>query len=140
MKQFEHNGIKYHTFYGKSKHQYVLDKTYGVYVDIKPAEECFLGNRAFLNTNGKLIIRSEYGWNRPFWSDFDTKNAMRGGLVHGVLYDLMRYGELNADFRQEVDDQLYYHLVADGVWRWRARYIWLHAKTFGVAQARPCKK
>lgn len=47
-----------------------------------------------LNDEGLLTIRKNYAWDGASGPTFDTKNSMRGSLVHDALYQLLRRKEL----------------------------------------------
>ena len=76
-----------------------------------------------LSKNGVLVIRMGYAWDGASRPTLDTKNSMRGSLVHDALYQLMRHGHIGGNCREIADDFLYDVLVADGMSKVRA-WIW----------------
>ena len=61
-------------------------------------------NNRRLNTKGHLIIKRSYAWDGPSGPTIDTKNFMRGSLVHDALYQLMRHEHLSSDEWRAVAD------------------------------------
>lgn len=89
----------------------------------------------YLNVVGtKLIIGEGYAWDGPSGPSIDTKDFMRGSLVHDALYQLLREGVIDHEreaFRKWSDAELYNICVEDGMPRWRAWYVWLAVRLFG---------
>ena len=79
---------------------------------------------AELSKAGVFVIRAGYAWDGPSGPTIDTKNSMRGSLVHDALYQLMRQGHLGDNCREIADDFLYDVLVADGMNKLRAWFWW----------------
>lgn len=74
--------------------------------------------------NGHLTLKRGYAWDGPSGPTFDTKNFMRGSLVHDGLYELMRNGVLDpAIHREPADKELHSACRADGMSRFRAWYV-----------------
>lgn len=85
--------------------------------------------------NGKLSIRKGYAWDGPSGPTIDTKNFMRGSLVHDALYQLMRAGELPQSCRAEADRLLYVMCREDGMSWIRAQVVWAAVTLFGAKSA-----
>ena len=86
---------------------------------------------------GILFIRSGYAWDGPSGPTFDTKNSMRGSLVHDALYQLMRQGHIPQEFRLYADEILRDICVEDGMSEIRAD-LWEKAvNIFASAAANP---
>jgi len=69
-----------------------------------------------LDTSGYLVITKGYAWDGPSGPTIDTKNFMRGSLVHDALYQLMRQGHLDRDeYRETADDLLRTMCREDGM-------------------------
>ena len=87
--------------------------------------------------SGHMVISAGYAWNGPSGPTIDTKSAMRGSLVHDVLFQLLRLRKLAPETR-ETADRIYKQLcLEDGMWRLRA---WAHFKAlraFGWMSADP---
>jgi hypothetical protein len=79
-----------------------------------------------LDAAGNLHIRRGYAWDGPSGPAIDTKNFMRGSLVHDALYQLMRDGHLPAthDNRQLADQILREECVKDGMTSLRAWWVY----------------
>jgi len=77
---------------------------------------------------GVLTIAKHYAWDGPSGPTFDTKNFMRGSLIHDALYQLMREGQLGRDFRDTADRLLQSICIEDGMSKFRAWYVYLGVK------------
>ena len=65
-----------------------------------------------------------------------TDNFMRGSLVHDVLYQMMRRGQLpEALCFHAANDELRKICLEDGMSRLRAWYVWKAVEDFGSANA-----
>ena len=56
--------------------------------------------------NGVLYIGDGYAWDGPSGPALDTRDAMRGSLVHDALYQLIREGLLPSSAREDADKLL----------------------------------
>ena len=120
----------------RSGYKYQLVDTHVEKTIIKPFNDLscqFL----FLGTSGALIIGSGYAWDGPSGPSIDTKNSIRASLVHDALYQLMRMGYLNEDWRKKADLELGRILKEDGMWGFR-RWYW--TKGVRLFAARAAKK
>ena len=90
-----------------------------------------------INAAGKLLIKTGYSWDGPSGPTIDTKNFMRGSLVHDALYQLMREGVLEQYDRKRADDILREICRADGMSRLRAWGVYHAVRKFGAGSARP---
>ncbi len=115
----------------KSGYKYQLSEDYSqVAIGIKPEEDANL-SYVELNTNGDLFIRAGYAWDGPSGPTIDTKNFMRGSLVHDALYQLMREGLLSqSKFRNKADRLLRIMCREDGMSRIRASWVYYGVKWF----------
>ena len=43
-----------------------------------------------LTTEGEITVKVGYAWDGPSGTAIDTKNFMRGSLIHDALYQLLR--------------------------------------------------
>ena len=73
-----------------------------------------------LRYDGQLTLRKGYAWDGPSGPTIDTKNFMRGSLVHDALYQLMRLKLLPASLRETADMLLRRICIEDGMCRLRA--------------------
>lgn len=100
------------------------------------------GDYVVLESDGTLTIKKGYAWDGPSGPTVDTKNFMRGSLVHDALYQLLREDLVgNGDgvrdaFRLEADKLLRRMVRKDGMsWpRWAVVYRAL--RLFGGKAAR----
>jgi len=81
-----------------------------------------------LMPDGKLTCKKGYAWDGASGGPngcltIDTKNSMRGSLVHDAGYQLMREGKLPLDYKVVFDGLFYLTLIHDGMSRVRA-YVW----------------
>jgi Protein of unknown function (DUF1353) len=86
----------------------------------------------FISLNsGQLSIAKGYAWDGPSGPTIDTKNFMRGSLVHDALYQLMRESELSVEYRQRADELLYDICRQDGMSWVRAKWVYYAVRAFG---------
>ncbi len=108
----------------RSGYKYQLVEECSVTVSVVPSadiETPFID----LDANGVLVIKRGYAWDGPSGPTIDTKNFMRGSLVHDALYQLMRQEHLSKDkWRAEADLELKRICVEDGM-SW-LRAWWVH--------------
>lgn len=84
---------------------------------------------------GNLIIKKGYAWDGPSGPTIDTKNFMRGSLVHDALYQLMRMGFLGETYRKAADKELRRLCLEDGMWSIRAWWVYVSVRWFGGSAA-----
>ena len=121
-------------------YKYQLMKDYQTNIDINADKDIDKGI-IILTTDGRLTIKEHYAWDGPSGPTIDTKNFMRGSLVHDVLYQLMREKDLPyKDFRKDADDLLKKNCLEDGMSRLRAWYVHKSVRIFGEKNARPSQK
>jgi hypothetical protein len=73
----------------------------------------------------QLIVKQGYAWDGPSGPTIDTKNFMRGSLVHDALYQLCREGFLEKNTYRPIADRLLYDLVREDGMNWfRAKYMY----------------
>jgi hypothetical protein len=93
-----------------------------------------------LDTNGNLEICRFYAWDGPSGPAIDTKNFMRGSLVHDALYQLMRQKRISIKNREYADDLLRQICIEDGMSRFRAWYVHKGVRIFSAPFARPANR
>lgn len=82
--------------------------------------------------NGILTIMRGYAWDGPSGPTIDTKNFMRGSLVHDALYQLIRAKHLDKDtFRVKADEVLYRLCLQDGMTKVRALWVYYGVRIGG---------
>ena len=117
-------------------YKYQLVEEYTIKIQLKPEKNIstdFIG----LDTEGNLTIKVKYAWDGPSGPTIDTKNFMRGSLVHDTLYQLMRQGKIDINKRDEADQLLKQHCIEDGMSRLRAWYVYKAVKWCGKRSALP---
>lgn len=90
-----------------------------------------------LNIYGMLTILKGYAWDGCSGPTIDTKDTMRGGLVHDALYQLMRVGLLDRSWREEADLTLQRICREDGMSKFRAWYYFQGVDYFAKFASNP---
>lgn len=126
----------------KSGYKYVLQQPYTVKLDIVPEKCAMCGNFVILDTVGNLTINPGYAWDGPSGPTIDTKNFMRGSLIHDALFQLMREGQLDTKYFDQANEELQKACIEDGMSWIRAKYVYLGVQWFGKkfisGQPNPC--
>ena len=121
--------IKYRDGY---KYQLVDDYKVGVAVyPVAPIDHEYIQ----LTTDGTLTIRHGYAWDGPSGPTFESKNNMRGSLVHDALYQLIGDGLLPMSSRSAADAELRRICLEDGMYALRALWVYQAVKLFGDTAA-----
>lgn len=117
-----------HIYY-KEGYKYQLQRDYSVYVDIAG----FSGGNDFVEIfpSGWLKIKKGYAWDGPSGPAIDTKDFMRGSLVHDALYQLMREGVVAKQMEPFADTILKEICIEDGMNKIRAWWVHLAVTKFG---------
>lgn len=98
------------------------------------------GKWVTLSKTGRLTMKKGYAWDGPSGPTIDTKNFMRGSLVHDACYQLMRAKLLPQDKRKPADVLLWLICIDDGMSRTRADYVYHAVRAFARRAARPRKQ
>lgn len=122
--------IKYRAGY-----KYQLAEPYTVQTNIKP-DEAIVDAFIVLTPSGLLTICAGYAWDGPSGPTIDTKNFMRGSLVHDALYQLMREKRLDCGWRDTADRELQRLCREDGMSAIRAWWVYQGVKFGGEGSAR----
>lgn len=121
----------------KDGYKYQLNADYEVDIPITPEADIDT-DYIDLDVNGKLTIRKGYAWDGPSGPTVDTKNFMRGSLVHDALYQLMRHGHLSNDtHRDDADELLRTMCKEDGMTSTRAWWVYRGVRWFGSLASNP---
>lgn len=104
----EQSRIKYRDGY---KYQLLEDYTVEINIRGQNIDHPFIK----LDPSGLLTIKTGYAWDGASGPARDTKNFMRGSLVHDALYQLMREEHLDHKFREEADLTLKSIIREDGM-------------------------
>ena len=107
----------------KGGYKYLLTEDFVYYTGISRAEDV---NTQFIDLGkaGRLLIKSGYAWDGPSGPTIDTKNFMKGSLVHDALYQLMREEEISRDWRKKSDQILWEICIKDGMSKIRAQFVY----------------
>ena len=120
----------------KRGYKYQLAETFKVTIPI--TGETIKQGFIRLTTTGILTLDKGYAWDGPSGPAIDTKNFMRGSLVHDALYQLMRMGRLKAKSHRNIADRLLQtHCLEDGMWRVRAWWVYRFVVMFAAPAANP---
>ena len=117
----------------KKGYKYQLKENYSV--DVGILDYSFDSAYISLDAKGMLTIKKGYAWDGPSGPTIDTKNFMRGALVHDALYQLMREHVLPITLRNVADFIMYKFCLEDGMTKLRAWYCYQAVKQFGEKSA-----
>ncbi len=131
----------------KAGYKYQLADDYVVDIPIhgKTIKQGFIR----LTTTGRLVLKKGYAWDGPSGPAIDTKNFMRGSLVHDALYQLLRKGRFtlpskpkewdldHGGYRDIADRLLQRMCIEDGMWKVRAWWVYTFVSKFGKPFASP---
>lgn len=120
--------------YYRDGYKYQLAHGYSTRVSIRPQERIDHDFIA-LSTFGVLTIRRGYAWDGPSGPTFDTKNFIRGSLVHDALYQLIGEGLLPLSDRALADEELRRICSEDGMSTIRAWWVYQGVHWFGDTAA-----
>lgn len=120
----------------RSGYKYQLVEEYAVGISIAPENNVHT-DFIELDVQGKLVIKKGYAWDGPSGPTIDTLNFMRGALVHDALYQLMRNGLIDQEFRDEADEELKRICLEDGMSRLRAWLVHRGVRLGGGPAASP---
>ena len=119
------------------RYKYQLVDEYAVQINIKPStnlDYSFIS----LSSEGLLTIKKFYAWDGPSGPTIDTRNIMRGSLVHDALYQLMRLKALDYKIhRKRADEILKEMCLEDGMCSFRAWYVYHAVHIFASKAAQP---
>ena len=118
----------------KDGYKYQLAETYSVKVGVFPSAPV-QHEYISLSQHGFLTIRKGYAWDGPSGPTIDTKNFMRGSLVHDALYQLIGEGLLSMNDREQADKELRRICLEDGMSEARAWWVYKAVRLFGSEPA-----
>ena len=84
-----------------------------------------------LELDGNLTIKAGYAWDGPSGPTIDSKDFMRGSLVHDSLYQLIRDKHIPESLRDDADALLRKQCEEDGMWSVRAWWVYKAVRAFG---------
>jgi hypothetical protein len=123
-----------------TSYKYQVMKKYTVQIDIKRVKRIRPKVARFLclSPHGVLTIKKNYAWDGPSGPTIDTRDFMRGSLVHDALYQLMREGVLDYRVHRQRADEIFRELLLeDGMRSFRAWYAYQVVHLFVEGGARP---
>ena len=121
----------------RRSYKYTLDDGYWIETEFRTGCDLACSDMISLSAAGLLRIAAGYAWDGPSGIAIDTKNFMRGSLVHDALYQLMREGLLSREHRDAVDRLLEKICLEDGMSKLRAAWVYQAVKRFGAKAAEP---
>ena len=123
----------------KSGYKYQLAEPYKTQIPIKLSAPID-GDFYSLGTSGVLTIWRGYAWDGPSGPTVDSKNFMRGSLVHDVLYQMIAEGQLPDSYRGEADNILVQLCEEDGMSWLRRQWVYRAVRWFGDGAAHTKQK
>lgn len=90
-----------------------------------------------IDATGKLTIRKGYSWDGPSGPAIDTRDFMRGSLIHDALYQLMRERVLPQSARKRADEILRDICIQDGMSEVRAWWVYNAVSLAAAGAAKP---
>jgi hypothetical protein len=138
------------TLFYKKGYKYWVTRPYRIKLDIHPSKILYISFKTVdlkgniveipmvtLNPSGLLIVYPSYVWDGASGPTWDTKNSMIGSLIHDVIYQLIRLGFIDSNYKEYADKILHDLCEADGMYSCRARLWWLAVTLFGRNAIRP---
>lgn len=122
----------------RAGYKYQLVASYSLVVEISPAEQ-IMTDFIVLDVGGLLTINNGYAWDGASGPAIDTKNFMRGSLVHDALYQLMRGRNIGQEHRKTADQILRRICQEDGMSAIRAWWVYQGVRFGGGHAADPDK-
>lgn len=111
----------------KQNHKYTLQEDVRLVIGIKPSVDIITPEISLLR-DGSLVIKQGYQWDGPKCRGFWCKNAVRGALVHSVLYKLMEEQHIPGSCKDVADKTLLLQCIDDGTPSIVARLLYSMAK------------
>jgi len=121
-------------------YKYQLKRKYAIQIDLKPLKRIrrTVSEYLLFSPHGLLTIKKHYAWDGPSGPTIDTRDFIRGSLVHDALYQLMRESVLDYRIhRQRADEILRELVLEDGMCKFRAWYVYQAVHLFAEGGARP---
>lgn len=125
--------------YYKGEYKYVLRLPTSYETEIR--SEGFALPFCWIASDGTLDISDGYAWDGPSGPTIDTQSFIRGSLIHDALYQLLRETEFGIDNnrheirRHQADLILRDICLDDGMWRWRANWVYRGVRLGGGPSA-----
>ena len=119
----------------KYKYQLMQDYTYKTSIVLQ--NDVGVPDFVTLKKDGTLEIYKGYAWDGPSGPTIDTKDFMRGSLVHDALYQLISEEKIERKYKEYADKLLHDICVEDGMSKFRAWYVYWAVRLFGKARKNP---
>lgn len=120
----------------KGGYEYVLQEDYEVQlVHVVPPSDV-KSDFIEISKLGVMRIKKGYAWDGPSGPAIDTRNFMRGSLIHDCCYQLIREGHLSMEFKKPSDLELQRICLEDGMSTVRAWWVYLGVKFGGTSACR----
>jgi hypothetical protein len=120
----------------RTRYKYTLAEEYFYKTDIQVKEPGDFGILA-VSADGHLTIRPGYAWDGPSGPAIDTRNFMRGSLVHDALYQLMREDKIDQSQRLRADEILRDVCLEAGMSKIRAWWVFQGVRLGAASAAKP---
>ena len=91
-----------------------------------------------LSMTGLLVIKRGYAWDGiSFFLSPQTKTSVKGTCVHDCLYQMLRLGLLDQEWKPWADEEMKRVFIASGMHKWRATYMYKAVLKHGKPAADP---
>ena len=114
----------------KAGYKYQLHQDYSLFVPFTP-DKAIVSRWICLREDGLIWIKKGYAWDGPSGPAIDSKNFMRGSLIHDALYQLMAEHGLDSGHRGAADQFMRAICREDGMSPLRAWWVYMGVKTWG---------
>jgi hypothetical protein len=122
----------------RSGYKYPLKFAYSTVIDIKPQQPIQTEFIQLATDGTTLTIKNGYAWDGPSGPTIDTRDFMRGSLVHDALYQLMRERHLDHDTYREAADRILQRMCKeDGMSSIRTWWVYQAVRIWGDPAADP---
>lgn len=123
------------TYRKLNRYKYQLVEGFEFQTSLIGKEMFSLHKWVILKKDGLLTFMKGYCWDGPSGPTFDTKNFMRGSLVHDGLYQLLSEHNMpkkeREAFRKDADMILWSLCKEDGMSSIRAWWVYWGVRIFG---------
>ena len=75
-----------------------------------------------LTKTGRLTIKAGYCWDGSSGPTIKSHKTKMPSLFHDAIYNLLRDGLLDQEWRKSADEQFRDMLIERGFWKWRADF------------------
>ena len=116
----------------KEGYKYQLVQDYLRVIPITPDRDIY-SDFISLRRDGLLRIKKGYAWDGPSGPALDTRDFIRGSLVHDSLYQLMREHGLDDAYREAADQIVRRICREDGMLSVRAWWVYAGVRFGGGA-------